>query len=241
VDREAGVVLVSESLARRRWPGEDPIGKTFEQAMVVGVVGNARAVRFGEQTATDCYQAIQPAQLAGAVMVIRVEGEPRPVAATLRSVARGDDDRLTPSVTLLEDALEAQLENPRQGALVASMLGICALLLAVIGLGGMVAFTVSQRLREIGVRVALGARPSHVVRAIARQFMAPVVWGAAAGSALAAAVGTVMARELFGVSRLDPLAHGGALLLFATVAAVATLPSLRRALRVDPVTTLRHE
>ena len=240
-DREAGVVLVSESLARRRWPGEDPIGKTFEQATVVGVVGNARAVRVGEQSATDCYLAIEPAHLAGAVMVVRVEGEPRPVAATLRSVARGGDDRLTPSVTLLEDALEAQLQNPRQGALVASLLGICALLLAVIGLGGMVAFTVSQRLREIGVRVALGARPAHVVRAIARQFMAPVLWGAAAGSALAAGVGTVMARELFGVSRLDPLAHGGALLLFATVAAVAALPSLRRALRVDPVTTLRHE
>ena len=105
----------------------------------------------------------------------------------------------------------------------------------------MVAFTVSQRLREIGVRLALGARPSHVVRAVARQFTAPVVCGAAAGSALAAAAGLMLSRELFGVSGLDPLAHGGALLLFALVAAAATFPSARRAIRVDPVQTLRHE
>ena len=111
----------------------------------------------------------------------------------------------------------------------------CALLLAVTGLGGMMAFTVSQRLREIGVRLALGARPPHIVRAIARQFTIPVVCGALAGSGLAAAAGMVLSRELFGVSGLDPLAHGGALLLFVLVAAVAAIPSMRRALRVDPI------
>jgi predicted permease len=240
-DGEAGVVLVSETLARRRWPGADPIGQIYEEATIVGVVADARSVRVGEQSATDCYFAIESKQLAGAVMVIRVQGAARAAAATLRAAARGDDERLTPSVTLLEDALEARLESPRQAALIVSMLGICALSLAVVGLGGMVAFSVSQRLREIGVRVALGARPIHLVRAIGRQFVTPIVCGALAGSVLAAGVGTVMARDLFGVSRLDPLAHGGALLLFAIVAAGAALPSLRRALRVDPVTTLRHE
>lgn len=129
---------------------------------------------------------------------------------------------------------------PRQFALVASTLGLCALFLAVTGLGGMVAFTVPQRLRDIGVRLALGARPLQIVHAIARQFTVPVACGAVAGSALAAGVGVVLSRELFGVSGLDPLAHG-ALLLFALVAAAAAAPSLRRAVRIDPIQTLRHE
>ena len=148
---------------------------------------------------------------------------------------------MRPSVTLLRDAFEDMLAGPRQFALVASALGTCAMLLAVTGLGGMIAFTVSQRLREIGVRLALGARPPHIVRAIARQFTVPVVCGAMVGSGLAAAVGMILSRELFGVSGLDPLAHGGALLLFVLVAAAAAVPSLRRALRVDPIDVLRHE
>ena len=105
----------------------------------------------------------------------------------------------------------------------------------------MVAFAVSQRLREIGIRVALGARPSHVLVAIARAFTIPIACGGVAGSGLAAIVATVLSREMFGVGRLDPIAHGGAFLLFAVVAATASLPSLRRALRVDPIATLRHE
>jgi ABC-type antimicrobial peptide transport system permease subunit len=154
---------------------------------------------------------------------------------------RGDDARLTPSVVLLDSALEEKLQTPRQVAVIASTLGFSALLLAMIGIGGIVAFTVSQRLREIGVRVALGARPAHVVRAIGRQFVIPLIWGAGVGSALAVGVGTVLSSELFGVSRLDPAAHGVSLLLFAVVTAAAATPSVRRALRVDPATTLRHE
>ena len=238
-DGEPGVSLVSEALARRRWPGEDAIGKTYDDSTVIGIVADARTVKVNEHAATECYFPILPRQLPGAVMIVRSNGPP-PVAA-LHALMGGKNARVTPSVVPLQDALEAKLEDPRQFALAASALGICALLLAVTGLGGMVAFTVSQRLREIGVRLALGARPSHVVRALARQFTAPVVCGAAAGSALAAAAGLMLSRELFGVSGLDPLAHGGALLLFALVAAAATFPSARRAIRVDPVQTLRHE
>ena len=235
------MAIVSETLAHRHWPGEDPIGKTYEGRTVIGVSGDARTVRINEGAATECYMPIQPEQLAHAVMVVRVDGAPARAAGTVRAVARGGDERLMPSVVLLEDALEEKLEAPRQLALIASALGCCALLLAVTGLAGMVAFTVSQRLREIGVRVALGARPAHIVRPIARQFTRPIVVGAIAGSALAALAGTVLSREMFGVSRLDPVAHGGALLLFALVAAVAALPSVRRAVRVDPVQMLRHE
>ena len=89
--------------------------------------------------------------------------------------------------------------------------------------------------------MALGARPPQVVRAIARQFTVPAVCGAVVGSGLAAGVGRILSRELFGVSGLDRLAHGGALLLYALVAAAAAAPSQRRAQRVDPIDVLRHE
>ena len=144
-------------------------------------------------------------------------------------------------MVLLPDALDRKLEAPRQFAVVASALGTCALLLAVTGLAGMFAFSVTQRVREIGVRMALGAQSPDVIGAIARQFAMPVVGGALAGSVLAAGAGTLLSRELFGISQLDPLSHGGALLLFATVAAGAALPSLRRAVRVNPIDALRHE
>jgi len=238
---EKGVVLISEALARRRWSGEDPIGQTFSGSTVIGMVGDARTVRLSDGNATECYGAIEPSQLADSVMVVRVTGDPRPVAALVAAVLRSRDERLTPSVNLLGDLLDERLSGSRQVAAVTSVLGVSALLLAITGLGGLVAFTVSQRLREIGVRIALGARPRDVVQAIARQFAYPLLWGAAAGMALAAGAGFVLSRELYGVSYLDPIAHLGALLLFACVAALAALPSIRRALRVDPIRTLRHE
>jgi predicted permease len=238
---EKGVVLISEALARRRWNGEDPIGKTFAESTVIGIVGDARTVRLSDGNATECYRAIGPGQMPDAVLVVRVSGDPRPVTAQVASVLRSRDERLSPSVNLLGDLLDERLSGARQVAAVTSVLGVSALLLAVTGLAGLVAFTVSQRRREIGVRLALGARPRDVVRAIGRQFAQPVLSGAVVGMGLAAGAGFVLSRELYGVSYLDPIAHVGALLLFISVAAVAALPSIRRALRVDPIQTLRHE
>ena len=239
--REDKVTVVSETLARRKWPGEDPIGKPYQDRTVIGVVGDARSVRIGDGAATESYYPILPAELPLAVMIVRTAGEPRSVAGPLMGIARAHNASVLPSVVLLPDALDERLASARQVAVIASVLGVCALLLAVIGLGGIVAFTVTQRLREIGVRVALGARPRDVFAAVARQFARPVAFGTITGSAFAAGVGFILSRELFGVSPFDPLAHGGALLLFAIVAGAAAAPSLRRALRVDPVQTLRHE
>ena len=174
-------------------------------------------------------------------MVVRVAREPAASVRAVIAVARSLDQRLSPSVEVLSDTLDQRLQSARQFTAIAAVLGAAALLLAVTGLAGLVSFTLSQRLREIGVRVALGARPRHVVAAIGRQFVWPVGAGAIASSALAAAVGAILSSELFGISGFDPLAHGGAILLFATVAAAAVVPPIRRALHVDPVATLRHE
>lgn len=238
---ERGVVVVSESLAGRRWPDEDPLGKLHDGNTVVGVVDDAHTVRISDGRATECYRPIQPNDMPGAVLVVRVEGSPRLASTGIRSIMQDEDARLMPQLEVLEDALAAKLTGSRQAAQLVSLLGACALLLAVTGLGGMVAFTVSQRRREIGVRLALGARPTHVLRAVIGQFSLPLVVGAAAGSALATVAGTVLAAELYGVNGLDPAAHLGAFVLFGVVTSLAAVPSLRRAVRVDPVETLRHE
>ncbi len=240
-DGETGVTIVSESLARRRWPGVDALGQRFQDALIIGVAADARTVRVGEPAATECYFAMSQSGLAQAVMILRTTGSPRDAARTTVSIVKAEGPGLTPFVEVLGDALDDRLDGPRRVALIASSLGVTALLLAVIGLGGLFAYTVSQRTREIGVCLALGARPVHVFSAVARQYRVPLIGGAAAGSALAAAAGTVLSRELFGISQFDPLAHGGALLLFAAAAACAAAPSLLRAVRVDPVRTLRAE
>jgi hypothetical protein len=240
-DSEKGVTVVGDALARRKWPGADPLGQKFGDAVVIGVVGSARTVRLGEEASSECYHPIEAGELPMAVMVVRTVGPPHGAAPAVVSIARAEGVGLSPSAVALADALQNKLNEPRQAALVVSALGITALLLAVVGLGGLVAFTVSQRTREIGVRVALGARPAHVVAAIARQFRMPVLCGALGGSVLAAGAGTILSSELFGVSQFDPLSHGGSLLLFAIVAVIGSAPAVRRALRVDPVTTLRAE
>ena len=243
-DGETGVAIVSAPLARRQWPDGDAIGQKYYDAIVIGVVGSARTLRLGQGAAGEVYRPIEPSDPIGlpmAVMIVRTSGPPQDIAATVAAIVRAQGSGLAPSVRPLADALEDKLQEPRQVALIASSLGMTALLLAVTGLGGLIAYTVSQRTREIGVRVALGARPEHVVSAILRQFSTPILCGALAGSILAAGAGTILSKELFGVSQFDPLAHGGALLLFAVAAALGALPSVRRALRVDPVTTLRAE
>jgi predicted permease len=238
---EPKVAIVSESLARRHWPGGDPLGQAYHDATVVGVAGDARSVRIGDASASECYLPIADDELAQSVMVVRIAGDPALAARAVMRTARDLDPRLSPAVVVLPDALDRRLDSARQFTALAAVLGTCALLLAVIGLAGMVAFTLSQRIREFGIRLALGAAPRHVARAIASQFMPPVVLGASAGSLLAAGIGAILSSELFGISGLDPIAHAGALLLFAVVTGAALIPSVRRALRVDPAATLRHE
>ena len=238
---EQGVTVLSETLARRLWPGEDPLGKLYQGATIVGVAGDARTIRIGDTSSTECYRAIEPEQLAEAVMVVRVTGSSAGGATALLSTASKVDSRVTPSITSLRDRLHAKLETPRQMSMVISALGLCALLLAVTGLAGLISFTVSQRVREIGVRLALGARGRDIVRAVARQFAVPTLVGVAGGCGGAALAATVLSRELFGLSSVDPISYAAAAVVFAGVTAVATLPALRRALRIDPMAALRHE
>jgi ABC-type antimicrobial peptide transport system permease subunit len=157
------------------------------------------------------------------------------------SIAKSIDPRLVPEVQMMKTAFEGKLKTAEQSALAVSLLGAVALLLACAGIVGLVGYAVLQRTREIGIRMALGARPGNVLAVVLRQFSIPVAAGLAVGVGGAAALSNVLRFLLYGIGNLDPLAYLGAIAVFAVTVAVAALIPARRALRVDPMRALRYE
>jgi predicted permease len=248
---ESGTLVVSESLAKLAWPGEDPLGRSLpggengagEEAVltVVGVAGNARTVAREDPDAVEAYTLAAEADSASMVVLARTAGPPEGVVPFVAAVAKGIDPRVHPEVQLLKTSFRRRTEDTGYSALAVSLLGLTALLLACLGIVGLIAFAVAERTREIGIRMALGARPPHVLSVILRQFWRPVGIGLLFGVLSAAALAQILRRQLYGISSLDPIAYLAATGLFVATAAVAALWPARRALRVDPIEALRCE
>jgi putative ABC transport system permease protein len=252
-DREGqpGVVAVNESLARRYWPGQDPIGKRLELPLpgteydgkwltVVGVVGDAR---YRELTAArlDLYMPYRQSDHPLRHVVLRTRGETAGLPASILRVLRDfDPEGPPPGIVAMSDAVSAALGVPRFAARVLSVFGLVALLLAALGLYGLVAYSVSRRTREIGVRVALGARPVHIARLVFGEGLSPVLAGVVLGLAGALLASPLLATLLFRVAPTDAPTLAGASALLVAGAGFAAALAIRRALRVDPATTLRE-
>jgi putative ABC transport system permease protein len=174
-----------------------------------------------------------------AVMIVRVDADPSSMTGILAGAARSIDPRVSVSAGVLREAFDVKLRVPRRMTIVVRALGALALALAAVGLAGLVVFTVSQRAREIGIRIALGARPKDVIHGVLRQFRKPVAYGLVIGFLAAATLSRVLEQELFGLSPFDPVSYLSAAVLFTAVAALATAGPLRRALKVDPITALK--
>ena len=158
----------------------------------------------------------------------------------MKSLALALDPYVFPQVQLLRADFQRKIEGAEQSAAAVSLLGLSALFLACLGIVGMVAYAVSQRTKEIGIRLALGAGPRHVLGSVLRQFWRPVAVGLVVGVGSAAALSQLLRQVLFGVSHLDPLAYAAAVALFAVTVVLAALWPARRALRVDPMSALRQ-
>ena len=237
-------IVVSDSLARLQWPAEDPLGKPFKMGdgnyTVVGVVGSARLVSPEDSDAVEVYQ-LAGADLSPMVMLLRTSAPPEGLAPAVASIVKNIDPKLFPEVQLMKRAFRAKLQTAEYSVVSVTVLGLVALLLACLGIVGLVAYAVSQRTKEIGIRMALGARPSHVLAIVLRQFSIPVIAGLVVGVGSAAALSQILRQALYGVSNFDPVAYLAAIGIFGVTVTVAALLPARRALRVDPIRALRYE
>lgn len=236
---EEHVVVLSESLAHRRWPNEDPIGKQWKDGKdtVIGVVGSTRAMELNNTDATEIYYTAAMARMPEMSVLVKTVGSP----PAIQAIATSLDPQLFPSITPLSAGFRKSVAQAEQIAAIVSLLGGIAIFLAVVGLLGLVMYAVTQRTREIAIRLALGAGRMDIFASILRRFAWSVAAGLLLGVGTTAALSQVIRRGLFGISGLDPVSYAGAVLLLIVVLTAAALIPIRRAFRLDVARILHAE
>ena len=254
-DRAPQVVIVSEGLARRLWPGQNALGKRLHRpgaprdatgqplwSTVVGVVENARYrgltdVRF------DLYVPyLQRPEDPVKHLMVRTSTDPLSLAPAIRAEAlRLEPTALVEGVRTVDEMVGRAIAPWRFSASTLAILSALALILAIVGVYGIVSQAVVERMREIAVRIALGALPRDIVGLVLREGLLMTAAGIALGLAVAVTTGSVLSSLLFGVRPVDAVTLIAITALFSVVAALAMLLPVRRALRVDPLVALRYE
>lgn len=229
------VVIVSSSLARLEWAGANPLGKSLPGAheLVIGVAGDAHTNALSDDDATEAYFPAQPSDLPAASILVRVSGPATSLLPAARSIGASLDPKIFLEQRPLKSLYLNQVSAIEKAAAAVSLAGLAALALAATGILGLVAFSVSQRTREIAIRLALGSRPAPLCAALLAQFLWPVSLGLLAGASLAAAGSRLLRVALFGVSNLDPLGYASALAFLLAIVLLAALAPIRRALHLD--------
>jgi predicted permease len=241
------VMILSEALARILFQDEDPLGQVVNlwgrPFQVIGVAGDLAESGLGAQGRPVFYVAEGQLPSASLRLILRSTGDdPLSMAAALRAALQETDrDIALSTIETMETRIGRTLSQPRFQAGLVGAFALVGLLLAAFGLYGVLAYLVTRRQQEIGIRMAVGARSEDVVGLVLRQGMGMVGVGAAIGLVLGGGVSVVLRRLLFGVSPGDPLTLGGASVLLLLVALVASLIPARRAVRTDPVRALRAE
>jgi len=242
------VAIVNEALARQLWPGESPIGKqlrAFEGEAALTVVGVVADVRpFDPDEAADPQLFLPKRQFPryATFLVVRAAAEPSSLSGAIRDRIADVDPAITiGTIRTMDDLVERQLVRPRFNMLLIGSFAVLALVIASVGIYGVLAYTVAQRTREIGIRMALGAQRTTVVRRVVGQGMTVAAIGLVLGIGLALLTSQGLASLLHGVQPGDPLTIVGTAVFLATISALACLLPARRASRVDPVIALRTE
>jgi len=248
------VVVVSETLARQAWPGEDPIGKTIKRGRseqtdrpwltVVGVIADIKEDRFNFRIDRPVWYLpyAQEESQATLNLLVRSRGSPGALVAAVRDAIRAIDPQQPLSdITTMKEHLAEVLVRERFSAILMGSLAAIGLLLAAIGLYGVMAYSVTQRTGEIGVRMALGARTRDILRLVLGHGFVLVSTGLAIGLFLALASTRALAGTLYGISPTDPFTFTVAALFLILVALLACLIPARRASLVNPIEALRTE
>src|SRR5215471_13698981 len=241
------VAVVSEATVRRYWPGQNPIGKRigfggpniFE---IVGIVGNTRTEGLDEAPYAQVYGLYAQVPQRTMSLVVRTAGDPHSLVGPIRGLVRSmDRDQPLFNVRTMDEILSESIARQRLNALLLSVFAALALILAGVGIYGVMSYSVKQRSHEIGVRMALGAGAGKVVRMVLLNGMTLTGIGVIVGLCAAFAMTRLMADLLFGVSPSDPATFAGISGLICIVALLACYLPARRATRVDPMTALRYE
>ena len=253
VDSPAAAVI-SETMARRFWPGEDPLGKRItpgrpdstdpdDWVTIVGVVKDVRQFELVADPKPQMYLSyVQAGFFAPRHLVVSTNVEPLSLAATVRkAVWEIDKDQPVSDVSTMEDVLSESIARQRFSMLLLGIFAALALALAAVGIYGVLSYSVAQRTHEMGVRMALGAQRSDVLRLVVGQGLKLVLVGVALGLAAAFVLTRVMSSLLFGVSATDPTTFITISLVLTGVAVLASYIPARRATKVDPMIALRYE
>jgi macrolide transport system ATP-binding/permease protein len=239
-------VIVNDTMAKRFWPGEDPIGKRLRiNSRWVPVVGVARDITYhqlGEAPQSYMYVPLFAAYRPETSLQVRTEGDPAASAGAVRDVVRGLDPNLPLfDVTPMSAHMGIGLVVPRIAGTLLGLFSGLAVSLATVGLFGVISYLVGQRWHEMGVRMALGARPLDVLALVVGHGLRLAGIGLALGAAAAAGLTRLVARQLHDVSPLDPATFAAVAAFMLAVALAASYGPARRASRLDPLATLRHE
>ncbi len=242
------VAIITEAMAKHFWPGEDAIGKRFARygspklLEVVGVVSNSVLLQIGEDPQPAIYLPMRQNYEPAATLIVRTTGDPTTVLSTVRTQIQQLDRNLAlTNVQTIGQILDQGLWAPRMGAALLGVFGLLALVLASVGIYGVMAYSVAQRTNEIGIRMALGAQPRSILGLVLQHGLVLTLTGVAAGLISAFALARLLASLLFGVSAHDPITFVGVSALLVAVAVVACYVPARRAMRVDPIIALRYE
>jgi putative ABC transport system permease protein len=232
-------------MAQRFWPGQDALGKRFkffggaDYRTVVGISKDSKYNSLVENPRPFVYMPLQQEYVSNATLYVRTVGDPRQTIAAVRSEIQSLDPQLPLlGIRTIGDVIDQSLTGQRTEARLLGLLGGLALLLAAIGLYGVVAYSVAQRTREIGIRVALGAAPKQLIALILSQGMAIVAVGVVLGVGAALVMTRFIDSLLFGVGAADPITFIFTALILTAVALLANLIPAVKASRVDPVVAL---
>jgi predicted permease len=243
------VVVVNETLARRFWPNESPIGKRVQLGSakspyreVVGVARDGKYFLLGEPPTEYLFVPHSQNYEGKMTLIARSSGDPENLAEAIRQEVAGLDSELPVyGVKTMPKFLDRILSGPKSIAALATIFGVVALLMAAVGLYGVMSYSVAQRTREVGIRMALGASSGNVLKLVLQEGLILVCAGVGIGLVAAAAVSRLLESFLYGISTTDAVTFVTIPFVLALVALVASYVPARRATRVDPMVALRYE
>jgi putative ABC transport system permease protein len=243
-----GVIIINDALARQCWPAGDPIGQHltvgFEKKPreIIGVVGSIKQTTLDADARPAMFLPYLQSPSSGMTVIVRTTGEPLALAAAVREQVRSlDQDVPVTHVQTMQQVFSASVAQARFSMLVVGLFAALALILSAIGIYGVMAYSVSRRTHEIGLRMALGARQGQVLQLVLKQGMGLALAGIAIGLFGSFVLTRLLATLLFGVGAKDPFTFIAVAVLLLVVALVACYLPARRATKVDPLVTLRYE